>query len=351
MSRVSVELPNRFLCSTLVGVALTAATFAFSSVAEAHPTGTSVAINFGASEPSGARSDVEGEAGVLGTVNWNNLDDPSGGGDFDPVFVKADERGEAIDSDVTVEWNSNNTWSSTGRGNEENNTAPPGDDRNLMTGYLDTNANDPAVVTIGEMDAITDEPFTVYVYINGGVRGRGGDYVIEDDNGMSEPIAVVDTEFFDGTYVEGENYIVFEEVEGLSFPLMATPTTGATRRAPINAIEIVVASTAPTGANLLPSDINGDGSRNISDPVALLGYLFTSNDVLPSCYKVPDSNPVELSEQGKKVADFNGDGNVNLTDPVADLSHQFAGDPNPPHVLGTACIPIAPGACADLCNQ
>jgi len=38
----------------------------------------SIGINFGADEPNGARSDVTGPAGVLGTSNWNNLDGAGG---------------------------------------------------------------------------------------------------------------------------------------------------------------------------------------------------------------------------------------------------------------------------------
>ncbi len=101
--------------------------------------------------------------------------------------------------------------------------------------------------------------------------------------------------------------------------------------------------------HVLPGDINGDGARNISDPVALLGFLFGGSDALPACFKVPDPQRVEFSEMGNVIADFNDDGSVNLTDAVADLNNQFGGAQFPPHVLGSECIPM-PGPCPDLCT-
>ena len=241
----------------VVQAAVVAAMLALGSVATAGPEGLSIAINFGADEPDGARSDVTGAAGVLGTTNWNNLDLLDG----TDVSVNGDDGGSVVGGVATVTWVSNNTWSSTGRGNEENNTAPDGGDRNLMTGYLDTNADDPAIVTVSGLDG----EYSVYVYMNGGVLGRGGDYAIE---GHGDPIAVVDTEPFDGTYVEGENYVVFNGVTGASFTLTATPTTGGTRRAPINAIEVVVSS----GAQAVPA-LSPWGLAVLVPLLLALGYV------------------------------------------------------------------------------
>ena len=210
----------RFVCSLVFALA--------ALPVAASPDGLSVAINFGADEPSGARSDVLDEAGVLGTVNWNNIDGPNGG----PMAVGVDSEDDLEDSDVTVEWVSNGTWASTGRG-EENNTAPEGPDRNLMTGYLDTDADNPNSVSVSGLSSVSEDSYDVYVYINGGVLGRGGDYTL---NGLVQ--TVVDNAAFTGDYVFGEDVIVFEGLSGDSFTLTGTPTTGATRRAPINAVEI-----------------------------------------------------------------------------------------------------------------
>jgi len=214
-------------------VAVLASLLLWSLPVAAHPDGLSLAVNFGADEPMGARSDVLGAAGVLRTEVWNNLDGAAGG----PVVLVGDNKGVEEPTDVTIEWNATNTWASTGRG-EENNTAPAGDDRNLMTGYLDT-APGAATITVTGLDTVLEpgDTYTVYVYINGGVTGRGGDYSIGD-----QVISVVDTDPFDGTYVKDENFIVFEDLTGDSFTLTATPTTGAAPRAPVNAIEIVLGS-------------------------------------------------------------------------------------------------------------
>ncbi|MCZ6795938.1 MAG: hypothetical protein O7J95_20210 [Planctomycetota bacterium] len=150
-----------------VGISLAAG-----SPAMADSQGTSVGINFAAEEPDGGRSDVNGAAGLFDTVNWNNLEGASGG----PAELFADTLGsrDLEGGGITVTWESNNTWSSTGRGNEENNDAPPGDDRNLMTGYLDTTATSVTRVTVSGLQAAFDGPYDVYVYMKGGVNDRGG---------------------------------------------------------------------------------------------------------------------------------------------------------------------------------
>lgn len=203
----------RAFASTLVLVSVSAASAA------------NLAINFGADEPNGAGSAVTGAAGVYGTANWNNVTGANGSA---AGLIDGDGAATA----ASVEWSSPNTWSSTGRG-EENNTAPAGNDKNLMTGYLDTgDTNGPhAIVTVsGLADLFTD--YDVTVYIKGGVNGRGGDYTIG-----SETIAHLDTAAFSGTYVEGAegDYIVFSGVTGDSFTL---DSHGVNFRAPINAIEI-----------------------------------------------------------------------------------------------------------------
>jgi hypothetical protein len=206
-------------------VALALAIFALDARAQ------SIAINFGADEPDGARSDVTGPAGVLGTATWNNLDLANGS-------AAGLLKGDGGATGVAVEWVSNNTWSSTGRG-EENNTAPPGNDRNLMTGYLDTaglGGQGVELTVTGLSDAITLPAYDVYVYMKGGVVGRGGDYVIGTDTQSH-----VDTAPFDGTYVLGSegDYLVFGGISGDSFTLTTIPNVGGTARAPVNAIEIV----------------------------------------------------------------------------------------------------------------
>ena len=216
------------------------------SFAVAAPGGVpSVAINFGADEPPGVGSPVTGVAGLLDTVNWNNVNGASGVA----AGLIADIGGVATPSPVSVEWSSPNTWSSTGRG-EENNTAPPGNDRNLMTGYIDTgDANgQSAIVTVSGIPAeIVPLGYDVYVYMLGGVVGRGGDYTIGD---VTKPNIVVAP--FDGTYVAGPegSYLMFNDVNlAGGFTLTSKATPNGFR--PINGVEVVANVPEPSSLVLV----------------------------------------------------------------------------------------------------
>ena len=89
-------------------------------------TGYSIGLNFGAEEypdaggaSSGAgRLEAAEMAGVDGVkqANWNNLDGNTGS----VLNLKADNGGASVDTAVTVNWSSYSTWSSTGRGEENN---------------------------------------------------------------------------------------------------------------------------------------------------------------------------------------------------------------------------------------
>jgi len=147
--------------------------------------GNSIGINFASDEPAGNGSAVDGEAGVVGTSVWNNLTGASGDSDF----LLADVDGSAGLTSVKVSWSSPNTWSSQGRG-EENNSAPEGNNRNLMTGYIDTNSNDPNSVTVTGLPG--DISYDVVVYTKGGVVGRGGDYTVTGSGGGAVPAGLSD---------------------------------------------------------------------------------------------------------------------------------------------------------------
>ncbi len=98
-------------------------------------------------------------------------------------------------------------------------------------------------------------------------------------------------------------------------------------------------------ASLKTGDVNGDAGFNISDPVAHLNFLF-GGGVLPECYIVPGSDPVELTPSGLAILDFNGDGGSNISDPVGALNFLFGG--GGAHVLGAECALVEVG-CVSNC--
>src|SRR5436190_10995049 len=185
------------LAAAIAGAALT-------SGAGAAIVGPSIAIKFGADQPgrTGGDSTVTGPAGVLNTVNWNNTTGPAAAGSSSASNLVADLNGVSTPTTASVSWTvTGGVWSSTGKG-EENNTAS-GENGDLMAGYLDTGGG-PAGVTITATNIpasiagpLGNTPYKVYVYIQGGVNGRGGTYTITGTTEQHTTTAV-----FDGTFIE-----------------------------------------------------------------------------------------------------------------------------------------------------
>ena len=179
-----------------------------------------IAINFAADEPPGIGSAIEfGEpAGLLGTSVWNNLE-LNFGIQGDLIDGNGNETG------VSVIWESNNTWASAPvetspgvfEGRAENNildTVPRNGDRNLATGYLDSNAvdrfctldetNNPLLggpnwcganrVIVGGLPF--EGTYDIILYFNGGVTQRGG-FVKLNNN---DPVVQHDIGPFNGTW-------------------------------------------------------------------------------------------------------------------------------------------------------
>jgi hypothetical protein len=261
-----------------------------------------IGLNFGADEAAGANTGTlaaADKAGVpgLAQANWNNLSLLSG----TSTAIVADDNGTAEPTTVTVVWNSANTWSSTGRGEENNGLS--GVDKVLMTGYLDTGAATTSTVQIASLPArLTEAGYDVYVYALGGVGGRGGSYrildgatgkVLRDSIRAQSPTnlasyAEVPSNL--GATANGAanlvfgagNYLVFR---GLTAPAItveartAAAGTGvgysATPRAPINAIQLVT----PSSGSLL-------------DDVTMPGdWIVSSNDDSrsPAAERVPNA--------------------------------------------------------------
>jgi hypothetical protein len=140
---------------------------------------TTLSINF--IDPDNTTpNDVMGPAGVSNTVTWNNLTGANGNSNT----LNLDVSGASNPTTAAITWSSPNAWSSTGRG-EENNTAPAGENRDLMTSYLDTGAIGGAGVRIDLSNLpaglTSGSGYDLYVYIKGGINGRGGDYTVGGD--------------------------------------------------------------------------------------------------------------------------------------------------------------------------
>ena len=210
--------------------------------ARAAPVAPSVAIKFGADEPArppDANGAVNGPAGALNTANWNNTTGATGS----LTSVTGDVNGMAVlGVPLSVQWNATSTWSSTGRSwgdppnFEENNTASATENGDLMAGYLDTTDTSTTTVTVSGLNALAAQgitgPYTVYVYHNGGVLQRGGNYVV---NGVTQNY--IDTAASTDVLVPNEDYQIFTVPAGTdTIDISATPTAA---RAPLNAVEIV----------------------------------------------------------------------------------------------------------------
>jgi len=239
---------KRTLMAFLAGVVATGCAYA-------HTGGYSIGLNFGSDEPSGAAAGTltaDQVAGVPTSLqrNWNNLPGASG----NQSALVADNSGAAVSTVASVEWSCPNTWSSTGRG-EENINFPAGPDRALMTGYLDTGGATTTRITIRDIpSALTTSGYNVVVYALGGVSGRGGSYRLTDDAGTpltDYQLAASDPNPSNYILTEGlahdvpGNYMVFRGISAANVILEATTEAnpfGGTPRAPVNAVQLVAAT-------------------------------------------------------------------------------------------------------------
>jgi hypothetical protein len=225
-------------------------------------TNPSYSFKFASDEPNGigGNSQVDSDAGtwgMLGTRHWTNL---SGATSATPTPLVYDQYGVFYPphpSHPKLTWSSAATWSSTGRG--QNNNFAAGENRDLMAGYLDSGGiGGPGIsITVTGLsdggNPLLDAGCDIVVYIQSDISGQGGLYTLTDAFG-SRSIEHVVTAPFDGTYILddpapgsplGSNFIVFDEVYGSAFTLTATATIGSPAGAPINAIEIVMDNQIP----------------------------------------------------------------------------------------------------------
>lgn len=210
--------------------------------------GLSIGLSFGADEypaaPGAGTLNSNTAAGVFPQAQWNNLNGANGSA----FGLISDNRGSSLATSVSVMWSCPNTWSTTGRGEENNGFATGTGDRTLMTGYLDTSdieAGASRVTVSGLGPEFTGPGYSVIVYALGGVAGRGGAYSIGSVTNFGTCPSNLSTFVLDAgvDHTDTGNYLTFSGLHDANFTLTANATAGvgfgAVRRAPVNAIQII----------------------------------------------------------------------------------------------------------------
>jgi hypothetical protein len=174
---------------------------------------------------SGASS--AGAAGVNGTTEWNDLiaiegDGGSGGASFPVTGTEG--------ASATVEWLDTGTWSASASGSRTVAAEDPSGD--LKDGHIE--GNNPAGITVSVSDLNFVGPYDVYVYTGHDATAvRAGSYAINGGTPIAHSGAV-----FDGTFAEGDDYIVFSGVTGSSFEIVGGGDDNANRSG-IHGFEVI----------------------------------------------------------------------------------------------------------------
>ncbi|MHC1764675.1 MAG: LamG-like jellyroll fold domain-containing protein [Verrucomicrobiia bacterium] len=266
-----------------------------------------IGLNFAADEYSGGKQGTlapSSAAGAVPQANWNNL--TGANGTSTNVIVADSDYETAVDTGVVVNWVSNGSWASTGRG-EENNLLT-GADRALMIGYLDTgNATTTSVTITNIPTELTGSGYDVYVYALGGVGGRGGAYRILDaaTGAVLKDYVRVVSMTNSSTFVEAPidaastnyaagNYMVFLDLTAPAIKIEATTDAGygfsGTPRAPLNAVQLV--GVASVG-KLISIEFGADGLV-----ITFTGQLQSADTVLGPWTNVEGASPLTVQPTG-----------------------------------------------------
>jgi hypothetical protein len=194
-----------------------------------------IGINFVGTSPS-VMSPTE-TAGVVAASHWNNAI----GGSHSTPLALTDDTGAGTSATVT--------WSAGGGPWMLPIADQPGNPR-MMKGYLDTSSTSSTTITVA---GLPQRAYDVYVYADGDNRTytRGAAYTLSGPGISTSTINLTDpanTNFasiFTRADNSNGNYVRFR-VTAAGFTLTAAPTTPAsgTRRAPVNAVQIVPIATA-----------------------------------------------------------------------------------------------------------
>ena len=309
-----------------------------------------IGINLGSDEPSGSNGGVLApgdQAGALPQINWNNA--PGASGTLNDLV--ADDQGESVPTSVSVSWSGPVTWSSTGRG-EENNAFPDGPDRNMLTGYLDSDntAGGASVVNVSGLGPdFTENGYDVYVYCLGGVSGRGGYYTINGSQGKfgtspANPSAHAEDPGLDGN--DTGTYVLFEDLNADAFELRGDASVaGANFRAPINGLQIVAKIDTGGQAPQFVFDFEGGQPAN----TAVYGNARVADGALKLTDAANSLNGSFVMEDftgGEPLTEFTAEFKVRMAEsaccdgprPADGMSFNFAND-LPNAVFGPPVLP------------
>ena len=176
-------------------------------------------------------------AGVVPKTHWNNA---AGAARSTGLFL-VDDAGMPTTASVT--WTANNDWMTPIADH-------PGNAR-LMKGYLDTSSTSVTTVSVAGLPSAS---YDIYVYADGDNRQdpRSASYRITGTGITATTMNLTDpaNANFSGSFTQstgGTGNYLKSTIAGTGFTLTATPgpSTTATRRAPVNAIQIVPASQGP----------------------------------------------------------------------------------------------------------
>jgi hypothetical protein len=238
---------KRDFLSTLIASIAVLAVWGAVPLAQAGVNSDTISIHFAVEEPKalGGSMLFQGDiAGVVPSDNWNSaMVDPSvAQSDYGSGFnsgLTRDTNGVAVTTNASVFWHADGAWSSTGRGEENNNFDPLSADHTLMSGYLDHGHNfpSPTVMVISNLPSdIATGTYDVYVLALGGVSNRGGQYTCNNSgplyllaggpssNGPFTGPTYVQAKGDDPNYGSNDygNYLVFPNQTGGTIAITST---------------------------------------------------------------------------------------------------------------------------------